>query len=133
VTPRPRSYVAQALSDMGADVIKVEHPHGGDPTRKWGPPWRGPDATYFLAVNRNKRSVTLDLTTEEGQEVVDRLLQRSDVVIDNFRPGSSLARRFHGPRLVEEHLRLVALHISAYGEDGTTSPVTTWSCRPRPA
>jgi crotonobetainyl-CoA:carnitine CoA-transferase CaiB-like acyl-CoA transferase len=111
-------YVAQALSDMGAEVIKIEHPDGGDPTRRWGPPWGGPDATYYLAVNRNKQSVTLDLTTEEGQEVVDRLLRRSDVVIDNFRPGSSLARLFHGPRLVEEHPRLVALHISAYGEAG---------------
>ncbi|MER7011619.1 CoA transferase [Saccharopolyspora sp. NPDC000359] len=111
-------YVSQALSDMGAEVVKVEHPDGGDPTRKWGPPFNGPDATYNLAVNRNKRSITLDLTTEAGRDVVDRLLERSDVVIDNFRPGSSLARAFHGPQLVERHPQLVALHISAYGESG---------------
>lgn len=111
-------YVSQALSDMGAEVIKIEHPDGGDPTRQWGPPFNGPDATYNLAINRNKQSLTLDLTTEASLDVVDRLLQRSDVVIDNFRPGSSLARTFHGPRLVEQHPRLVALHISAYGEAG---------------
>ncbi|TQM10904.1 CaiB/BaiF CoA transferase family protein [Pseudonocardia kunmingensis] len=111
-------YVSQALSDMGADVIKIEHPDGGDPTRRWGPPFRGPDATYHLAVNRNKRSLALDLGTETGQEVVHRLLDRSDVVLDNFRPGSSLARTFHGPDLVQRHPRLVALHISAYGETG---------------
>lgn len=111
-------YVTQALSDMGAEVIKVEHPDGGDPTRQWGPPFNGPDATYNLAVNRNKRSLALDLTTAEGEEVVQRLLERSDVVIDNFRPGSSLAKTFHGPELVERHPRLVALHISAYGETG---------------
>ncbi|MCC5698774.1 CoA transferase, partial [Klebsiella pneumoniae] len=55
-------YVSQALADMGAEVVKVEHPDGGDPTRAWGPPFRGPDATYNLAINRNKRSVALDLT-----------------------------------------------------------------------
>ncbi|WP_028935740.1 CaiB/BaiF CoA transferase family protein [Pseudonocardia spinosispora] len=111
-------YVSQALSDLGADVVKIEHPQGGDPTRRWGPPFNGTDATYNLAVNRNKRSLTLDLTTEDGQEVADRLLHRSDVVIDNFRPGSSLARLYHGPTLVERYPRLVALHISAYGEAG---------------
>lgn len=111
-------YVTQALSDMGAEVIKVEHPDGGDPTRQWGPPFNGPDATYNLAVNRNKRSLALDLTTAEGEEVVQRLLERSDVVIDNFRPGSSLAKTFQGPQLVERHPWLVALHISAYGETG---------------
>lgn len=111
-------YVSQALSDMGAEVIKIEHPDGGDPTRRWGPPFRGPDATYHLAVNRNKRSLALDLTTATGQEIVHRLLERSDVVLDNFRPGSSLARAFHGPDLVARYPRLVALHISAYGETG---------------
>lgn len=111
-------YVSQALSDMGAEVVKVEHPDGGDPTRSWGPPFRGPDATYNLAINRNKRSVALDLTTEDGQAIAHRLLERSDVVIDNFRPGSSLARAFHGPQLVERYPRLVALHLSAYGETG---------------
>lgn len=111
-------YVSQALSDLGAEVIKIEHPEGGDPTRSWGPPFRGPEATYHLAVNRNKRSLALDLATEVGQEVVHRLLERSDVVLDNFRPGSSLARTFRGPDLVQRYPRLVALHISAYGETG---------------
>ncbi|MET9259542.1 CoA transferase [Amycolatopsis sp. NPDC004079] len=111
-------YVSQALSDLGADVIKVERPSDGDPTRHWGPPFRGSDATYHLAVNRNKRSIALDLSGEAAREVVHRLLQRADVVIDNFRPGSQLARVFHGPDLVARYPRLVALHISAYGETG---------------
>ncbi|MGX1603603.1 CoA transferase, partial [Streptomyces albidoflavus] len=61
-------YLTMSLADLGAEVVKVEHPDGGDPTRRWGPPFRGDDATYYLAANRNKRSLTLDLTTERGEE-----------------------------------------------------------------
>lgn len=111
-------YVVQALSDLGADVVKVEHPRGGDPTRSWGPPFNGEHATYNLAINRNKQSLTLDLARPDAQEVVHRLLEEADVVVDNFRPGSSLARIFDGRELVERYPRLVALHISAYGEVG---------------
>jgi crotonobetainyl-CoA:carnitine CoA-transferase CaiB-like acyl-CoA transferase len=111
-------YVVQALSDMGADVVKVEHPRGGDPTRSWGPPFNGGHATYNLAINRNKKSLALDLARPDAQEVVHRLLEEADVVVDNFRPGSSLARIFDGRELVERYPRLVALHISAYGEVG---------------
>ncbi|WP_372586284.1 CoA transferase, partial [Streptomyces albidoflavus] len=59
-------YLTMSLADLGAEVVKVEHPDGGDPTRRWGPPFQGDDATYYLAANRNKRSLTLDLTTERG-------------------------------------------------------------------
>ncbi|HVL53495.1 MAG TPA: CoA transferase, partial [Vitreimonas sp.] len=81
------------LGDLGADVIKVEPPEG-DATRGWGPPWVGSEAkgtrtaAYFLAVNRNKRSVRLDLRQEAGREVVRRLFERSDVLVENFRPGA---------------------------------------------
>ncbi|MFD4185394.1 CoA transferase, partial [Streptomyces albidoflavus] len=61
-------YLTMSLADLGAEVVKVEHPDGGDPTRRWGPPFQGDDATYYLAANRNKRSLTLDLTTERGEE-----------------------------------------------------------------
>ncbi|MEU0597167.1 CoA transferase [Streptomyces sp. NPDC006393] len=111
-------YVTMSLADLGADVIKVEHPDGGDPTRGWGPPFNGPDATYYLAANRNKRSVTLDLKSPGGQEAVHRMLATADVVVENFRPGSSLARTFDYARLSAAYPRLVVLHISAFGDHG---------------
>ena len=75
------------LADLGADVIKVERPGEGDDTRHWGPPFAGDDAAYFLSLNRNKRSVTADLSSPEGASFVRRLIASSDVVIENFRPG----------------------------------------------
>ncbi|WP_438492482.1 CaiB/BaiF CoA transferase family protein [Streptomyces asiaticus] len=111
-------YVTMSLADLGADVIKVEHPDGGDPTRGWGPPFNGPDATYYLAANRGKRSVTLDLKSPLGQEAVHRLLATADVVVENFRPGSSLARVFDYQDLSARYPRLVLLHISAFGDHG---------------
>ncbi|KUL48396.1 formyl-CoA transferase [Streptomyces violaceusniger] len=111
-------YVTMSLADLGADVIKVEHPGGGDPTRGWGPPFNGPDATYYLAANRGKRSVTLDLKSPQGQEAVHRLLATADVVVENFRPGSSLARLFDYKDLSARYPRLVLLHISAFGDHG---------------
>src|SRR5436309_385121 len=77
----------QILGDLGADVVKVERPEGGDDTRAWGPPFVGDDAAYFLSLNRNKRSVALDLTRREGVAAIEELASRSDVLIENFRPG----------------------------------------------
>jgi glutaryl-CoA transferase len=77
----------QILGDLGADVIKVERPGDGDDTRHWGPPFVASDAAYFLSLNRNKRSVEVDLKTREGVEAVRRLAAGSDVLIENFRPG----------------------------------------------
>ncbi|XVQ06808.1 CaiB/BaiF CoA transferase family protein [Spirillospora sp. CA-255316] len=111
-------YATMSLADLGADVIKVEHPDGGDPTRGWGPPFNGPDATYYLAANRNKRSVTLDLKSPEGQEAVHRMLGTADVLVENFRPGSSLARVFDHEEMSARYPRLVVLHISAFGDHG---------------
>ncbi|MCQ4042576.1 CaiB/BaiF CoA transferase family protein [Streptantibioticus rubrisoli] len=111
-------YVTMSLADLGADVVKVEHPDGGDPTRRWGPPFNGPDAAYYLAANRNKRSVTLDLKSAEGQEAAYRLIAEADVVVENFRPGSTLQEAFRYDRLSAAYPRLVVLHISAFGETG---------------
>ena len=76
------------LGDMGADVIKIERPGRGDDTRAWGPPFAGTESAYFLGVNRNKRSVTLDLTTEAGLDVLRRLIHDADIVVDNFKLGT---------------------------------------------
>lgn len=111
-------YVGMSLADMGADVIKVEHPDDGDPTRKWGPPFQGDDATYYLSTNRNKRSVTLDLKSDEGKEAAHRLIESVDVVLENFRPGSSLQREFDYQKLSAQYPELVVLHISAFGDSG---------------
>ncbi|WP_343233415.1 CoA transferase [Streptomonospora sp. PA3] len=80
-------YATMLLADMGADVVKIEHPERGDDTRAWGPPWAGGEAGYFLAVNRNKRSLAVDLKDPEGLEAVQDICASADVVVQNFRPG----------------------------------------------
>jgi crotonobetainyl-CoA:carnitine CoA-transferase CaiB-like acyl-CoA transferase len=81
-------YATMVLADLGADVLKVEHPERGDDTRHWGPPFAGGESAYFLSVNRNKRSIAVDLKTEEGLERVQKLAAASDVLIENLRRGS---------------------------------------------
>src|SRR5512135_3584300 len=82
-------YATMLLADLGAEVVKVERPGAGDDTRAWGPPWTADgEATYFLGVNRNKRSVALDLKTAEGRAAALRLAARADVVVENFPPGT---------------------------------------------
>lgn len=116
-------WAGQLLGDYGADVVKVERPGTGDDTRQWGPPWlvegeRG-DAAYFLAANRNKRSITLDLASAEGQRVTRELAGHADVLIENFRVGT-MTRHGLGPeRLCEENPRLVYCTITAFGRDGS--------------
>ncbi len=77
------------LSDFGAEVIKVERPGAGDDTRHWGPPFVNGESAYYLSINRNKKSITIDLGTEEGREIIYALARTSDVVIENFRPGTA--------------------------------------------
>ena len=104
------------LADLGADVIKIERPETGDDTRGWGPPFVGGDAAYFLSLNRNKRSVTLDLSSDEGRSAARRLALASDVVVENFRPG--LMERFglDHASLAAEHPGLVYCSLTAFGE-----------------
>jgi crotonobetainyl-CoA:carnitine CoA-transferase CaiB-like acyl-CoA transferase len=104
------------LADLGADVIKIERPETGDDTRGWGPPFVGRDAAYFLSLNRNKRSVTLDLSSDEGRSAARRLALASDVVVENFRPG--LMERFglDHASLATEHPGLVYCSLTAFGE-----------------
>jgi crotonobetainyl-CoA:carnitine CoA-transferase CaiB-like acyl-CoA transferase len=111
------------LADLGADVVKVEPPEG-DATRGWGPPWVGDEvagtrtAAYFLAVNRNKRSIRLDLKQEPGREVLRRLLRTSDVFVENFRVGGLARLGFGDETLQSLNPDLVHLAISGFGTDG---------------
>jgi crotonobetainyl-CoA:carnitine CoA-transferase CaiB-like acyl-CoA transferase len=110
------------LGDMGARVIKVETPEHGDDTRGWGPPFVGPEddpiSTYYLSCNRNKESITLDLKSDDGRDVLTRLVCRADVLIENFRPGVLTRLGFPTERLHELNPRLVVLSISGFGHDG---------------
>jgi glutaryl-CoA transferase len=114
-------YCAMVLADLGANVIKVEPPEG-DSTRGYGPPWVETDgervAAYFLSVNRNKRSLRLDLRRPEAAEIVERLIGRSDVLIENFRAGGLERLGFDDARLVALNPRLVHLSITGYGREG---------------
>jgi formyl-CoA transferase/CoA:oxalate CoA-transferase len=116
-------YCTMLLADLGADVIKVEPPDG-DATRSWGPPWVGDEvdgtrtAAYYLAVNRNKRSLRLDLRREAGRDVLRRLIERSDVLVENFRAGGFGRLGFDEATLERLNPRLVHLAISGYGSDG---------------
>jgi crotonobetainyl-CoA:carnitine CoA-transferase CaiB-like acyl-CoA transferase len=105
------------LGDMGAEVIKVEEPGRGDDTRHW-PPFAGGEATYFMSVNRNKQSLTLNLKAPEGREILKRLVAGSDVLLENFRPGT-MERLGLGYRALSRlNRRLVYCAISGFGESG---------------
>ncbi|MTD15861.1 CoA transferase [Nakamurella sp. YIM 132087] len=114
-------HAAMMLGDLGARVIKVETPGSGDDTRGWGPPFVGENsdvATYFLSCNRNKESITLDLKSEAGVAALTELVRRSDVLMENFRPGVLDRLGFPMERLTELNPRLVVLSISGFGHDG---------------
>jgi succinate---hydroxymethylglutarate CoA-transferase len=106
------------LGDMGADVIKVEPPGAGDDTRSWGPPFVGGESAYFLGVNRNKRSITLDLSVKGGQDVLRALLASADVVVNNFKTGTLEKWGFTDDWFDREMPRLVRCSITGYGTNG---------------
>jgi formyl-CoA transferase/CoA:oxalate CoA-transferase len=111
-------YCTMALSDLGARVIKVEHPVRGDDTRHWGPPFIGKESAYFLSINRNKESVTLDFKRPEGQAILDRLLARADVLVENFRPGTLDDVGLGADAVLSRFPRLVYCSVSGYGHTG---------------
>lgn len=111
-------YCTMVLADHGARVIKIEHPVRGDDTRHWGPPFLGAESAYFLSINRNKESVTLDFKRPEGREVLERLLATADVVVENFRPGTLDAAGFGAADVLARHPRIVYCSISGYGQTG---------------
>jgi crotonobetainyl-CoA:carnitine CoA-transferase CaiB-like acyl-CoA transferase len=119
-------HAAMMLGDLGARVIKVENPDGGDDSRGWGPPFVGPggvvtehgESTYFFSCNRNKESVTADLKSEEGRELLTRLVRRADVLVENFRTGVLDRLGFSTDALHALNPRLVVLSITGFGHDG---------------
>jgi crotonobetainyl-CoA:carnitine CoA-transferase CaiB-like acyl-CoA transferase len=110
-------YCTMMLADLGAEVIKVEQPGSGDETRGWGPPFVGDDAAYYLAVNRSKRSVALDLKDASDREAVLRLAERSDVVIQNFRPGTIGRLGLGYETLRARQPELVYCSLTGFGSD----------------
>jgi len=115
-------HAGMMLGDLGARVVKVETPGTGDDSRGWGPPFVGPGdnpiSTYFLSCNRNKESVTADLKTAKGRDVLAGLVRRADVLLENFRPGVLDRLGFGLDRLQELNPRLVVLSITGFGHDG---------------
>src|SRR5262245_25351141 len=110
------------LGDMGADVIKIEPVGTGDDTRGWGPPFAGGESAYFLGVNRNKRSLTLDLARPEGQEILARLIGTSDVLVENFKLGTLDKWGFGDDWLTAHAPRVIHCSITGYGSTGPKAP-----------
>jgi succinate--hydroxymethylglutarate CoA-transferase len=106
------------LGDMGAEVVKVEPPGRGDDTRQWGPPFIAGESTYFLSINRNKRSLTLNLAAPPGQEILTRLIGQADVLIDNFKLGTLEKWGFSDAWFETHAPRLVRCSITGYGSTG---------------
>jgi crotonobetainyl-CoA:carnitine CoA-transferase CaiB-like acyl-CoA transferase len=108
-------FATMLLGDLGADVVKVEHPAGGDETRGWGPPWYGDHSTYYLAVNRNKRSIALDLKTDAGRRAARALATRADVLVENFKAGAAERLGLGYEEVGRDNPGLVWCSISGFG------------------
>jgi crotonobetainyl-CoA:carnitine CoA-transferase CaiB-like acyl-CoA transferase len=122
-------WAGQLLADLGADVVKVERPGAGDDTRAWGPPWLADadgistgEAAYYLAANRNKRSITIDLAQPEGQKLVRELALRADVVLENFKVGGLVQYGLDHESLRALNPRLVYCSITGFGQTGPYAP-----------
>ncbi len=113
-------FCTMSLGDMGAEVIKVEEPGAGDDTRNYGPPFINGISTYFLAINRNKRSLAINLKHKEGLELVYRIVRTSDVAVENFRPGVGERLGLGADRLRQVNPRLICCTISGFGHQGLT-------------
>ena len=115
--------VTMTLGDMGADVIKIERPGAGDDTRAWGPPWWEGDATYYLSVNRNKRSIALDLTDESDLALARTIACEADVLVENFRPGLMHRLGLDYDTISADNPALVYCTIAAFGTEGEAASI----------
>lgn len=123
-------WATQNLADLGAEVVKIERPQVGDDTRTWGPPFlKDPqgretrDSSYFLSANRGKRSVTVDLATPEGQDIIRRLAAESDVVVENYKVGTLARYGLAYEDLAKINPRLVYCSVTGFGQDGPYAPL----------
>ena len=111
-------YCTMLLADMGARVIKIEQPGRGDETRAWGPPFVAGESAYFLSINRNKESVTLDFKQPGGRTALERLMDRADILVENFRPGTLDRLGLGYAAVAAAHPRLIYCSISGFGQTG---------------
>ncbi|MYA97710.1 MAG: CoA transferase [Nitrospinae bacterium] len=111
-------YCTMMLGDMGAEVIKIEHPEGGDDTRGWGPPFLNGVSTYFISINRNKKSLTLNLKDERGKELLRDLIRKGDVVVENFRPGALDKLGFSWEEIHRINPAVIFASLSGFGQTG---------------
>ena len=116
-------YCTMFLGDMGAEIVKVEQPGVGDDSRGWGPPFINKESAYFLAINRNKKSLAIDMKTDQGVELVRRLACKADVIIENFRPGTMDRFGLGEAALRTLNPRLIYASLSGFGSDG---PMKDW-------
>lgn len=116
-------YCSMFLGDLGAEVVKVEQPGAGDDTRGWGPPFAGGESAYYLCINRNKQSLTLDLKSKRAVELLRDLVKAADVIIENFRPGTMERLGLGEKELRELNPRLIYASLTGFGADG---PMSDW-------
>jgi crotonobetainyl-CoA:carnitine CoA-transferase CaiB-like acyl-CoA transferase len=114
-------FATMVLGDLGADVIKVEDIWHGDDTRRWGPPFQGDDAAYFLSVNRNKRGLSVNMKVPAGRDIVRRLAAASDILVENFRPGTAARLGVGYAELARRNPGLIYASISGYGQTGPSA------------
>jgi crotonobetainyl-CoA:carnitine CoA-transferase CaiB-like acyl-CoA transferase len=114
-------FCTMQLADLGARVIKIEQPGRGDDTRAWGPPFVADESTYFLSINRNKESLAINLKDTRARPLVHRLLERADVVVENFRPGTMDRLGFGYERVAAAYPRIIYCSISGFGHTGPRS------------
>jgi crotonobetainyl-CoA:carnitine CoA-transferase CaiB-like acyl-CoA transferase len=119
-------YCSMCLGDMGANVIKIERPDGGDDTRRFGPPFLDGQSTYFMSINRNKRSIALDLKHADSKAIINRLLASADIVLENFRPGTMDKLGYGKTECWSINPKLIYCSISAFGHRGNPE----WSTKP---
>ena len=119
-------FCAMMLGDMGADVIKIERQGSGDDTRRWGPPFVEEESAYFLSINRNKRSITLNLKSAEGKQVLWDLIESADVVLENFRPGTMAKLGFSYDEMKARKEDIIFCSISGFGQEGPASGLTAY-------
>jgi len=114
-------FCSQILGDMGAEVIKVEQPGVGDDSRSWGPPFKNGESVYFFCINRNKKSITVDMKDPRGKAIIRELAKRSDVLLENFKPGTLAKLGLDWEDLRRENPRLIFCSISGFGRTGPSA------------